>query len=73
MAEYQNIFNRVQIRSPAYPGTPLPDGIWKRSGNGFFSNLLGKSATRRWARSTSAMLGLLSPCCAASSPSRSSA
>jgi hypothetical protein len=24
MAEYQNIFTRVQVREPAYPGVELP-------------------------------------------------
>jgi photosynthetic reaction center M subunit len=41
MAEYQNIFSRVQVRSPLYAGTPLPAGVWKRSGKGFFAYLLG--------------------------------
>ena len=25
MAEYQNIFTRVQVRGPAYAGVPAPD------------------------------------------------
>jgi photosynthetic reaction center M subunit len=28
--EYQNIFTQVQVRAPAYMGTPLPPGIWQR-------------------------------------------
>ncbi len=32
MAEYQNIFTSVQVRSPAYPGTPLPKGNLPRLG-----------------------------------------
>ena len=41
MAEYQNIFSRVQVRSPVYAGTPLPAGVWKRQGKGTFSYWLG--------------------------------
>ena len=32
MAEYQNIFTSVQVRSPAYPGTPMPKGNLPRLG-----------------------------------------
>ncbi len=32
MAEYQNIFTRVQVRAPAYAGVPLPRGSWARAG-----------------------------------------
>lgn len=35
MAEYQNIFTRVQIRGPAYEGVPLPRGPFGRSGSSF--------------------------------------
>jgi photosynthetic reaction center M subunit len=42
MAEYQNIFTRVQIRAPAYPGVALPRGPWVRQGRGSFSHLLGR-------------------------------
>jgi photosynthetic reaction center M subunit len=42
MAEYQNIFSRVQVRSPIYIGAPIPAGIWKRSGKGGFSYWLGR-------------------------------
>ena len=42
MAEYQNIFTRVQIRAPAYAGTPLPPGVWGRQGTPFFSYWLGR-------------------------------
>jgi len=41
MAEYQNIFTRIQVRGPTYPGSPLPVGDWKRLGTPFFSRLLG--------------------------------
>ncbi|WP_295400019.1 photosynthetic reaction center subunit M [uncultured Thiocystis sp.] len=42
MPEYQNIFNSVQVRSPAYPGVPLPKGNLPRIGKPFFSYWLGK-------------------------------
>lgn len=42
MAEYQNIFTRIQVRGPAYPGVPLPRGGWGREGNGFFVHLFGR-------------------------------
>jgi photosynthetic reaction center M subunit len=42
MAEYQNIFTRVQIRAPAYAGVPLKRGTWVRQGGPGFGYLLGK-------------------------------
>ncbi len=42
MAEYQNIFTGVQVRSPAYAGTPLPSSIFTRQGTPFFSYWMGK-------------------------------
>ena len=42
MAEYQNIFTRVQVRAPVYEGPPLPAGVWRRQGKGWFSYWLGK-------------------------------
>jgi photosynthetic reaction center M subunit len=43
MTEYQNIFTRVQVRGPAYPGVPVARaGTFKRDGTPFFSHLLGK-------------------------------
>jgi photosynthetic reaction center M subunit len=41
MAEYQNIFTRVVIDAPLYPGVPLPRGPWGRIG-GTFGRLLGR-------------------------------
>jgi photosynthetic reaction center M subunit len=35
MAEYQNIFTRVQIRGPAYEGVPIAGGPFGRSGSSF--------------------------------------
>jgi photosynthetic reaction center M subunit len=42
MAEYQNIFTRVQVREPAYPGVDLPPGSLPRLGKPIFSYWLGK-------------------------------
>ena len=43
MAEYQNIFTQIQVRSPIQPGVPLPaGGIWDRIGGGTFSYWMGK-------------------------------
>ncbi|MBS0644316.1 MAG: photosynthetic reaction center subunit M [Acetobacteraceae bacterium] len=41
MAEYQNIFTRVQVRGPGHMGVPLPRGSWKRTGKPLYSYLLG--------------------------------
>ena len=41
MAEYQNIFTRVQVRGPAHIGVSLPRGSWTRTGTPSFSYLLG--------------------------------
>ncbi|MFN3231233.1 MAG: photosynthetic reaction center subunit M [Alphaproteobacteria bacterium] len=41
MADYQNIFTRVQVRAPAYPGTPEGPGTGARYGTPFFSRLFG--------------------------------
>ncbi|NWG24367.1 MAG: photosynthetic reaction center subunit M [Pseudorhodoplanes sp.] len=41
MAEYQNIFTTVQVRSALYPGVPVVGGPWVRTGGGF-SYWLGK-------------------------------
>jgi len=42
MAEYQNIFTRVQVRAPADPGVPLGRTIWPRYGKDLHSYWLGK-------------------------------
>ena len=41
MAEYQNIFTRVQVRGPTHIGVALPRGSWTRSGKPGFSRFLG--------------------------------
>jgi len=42
LAEYQNLFTRVQVRAPAYAGVPLGNGIWNREGKPFFVHLFGR-------------------------------
>jgi photosynthetic reaction center M subunit len=43
MTEYQNIFTRVQVRGPTYPGVPIARrATFSRDGQAFFSHLLGK-------------------------------
>jgi len=41
MADYQNLFTRVQVRMAPDPGVPVAPGTWTRSGRGRFSHLLG--------------------------------
>ncbi len=41
MAEYQNLFTRVQVRGPAYAGVPLTTTGWTRTGKPFFVHLAG--------------------------------
>ena len=42
MAEYQNIFTRVQVQAPIHMGVPLPKGNDPRTGSGFHMHLLGR-------------------------------
>ena len=42
MADYQNIFTQVQIRAPAYAGTPADRQSWVRGDRSGFSYWLGK-------------------------------
>jgi len=42
MAQYQNFFTQVQVRSTIYPGIPLQPGTWVRTGEGRFNYWLGK-------------------------------
>ena len=41
MAEYQNLFTRVQVRGPAYAGVPLTSTSWTRTGKPFFLHTFG--------------------------------
>lgn len=42
MAEYQNIFTRVQVRAAPEMGVPVDEKVWTRDGTPFFSYWLGK-------------------------------
>ncbi len=42
MAQYQNIFTRIQVRGPAYAGVPLETTGWTRTGEPFFIHLFGR-------------------------------
>ena len=42
MADYQNLFTRVQVRTAPDPGIALPPGTYTRQGRGGFSYWLGK-------------------------------
>jgi photosynthetic reaction center M subunit len=43
MADYQNLFTRVQVEAPHYPGVPHdPQGLWKRGTKASASYWLGK-------------------------------
>ena len=43
MAEYQNLFNRIQVRGPDYAGVPLREGNWwARSSRPFYLYTFGK-------------------------------
>ena len=42
MAQYQNIFTQIQVRSKIYPGIPIEPGIWERLGKGSFNYWFGK-------------------------------
>jgi photosynthetic reaction center M subunit len=41
MADYQNIFTRVQVRGPLHAGVRLPRGSLARTGQPFYSHLAG--------------------------------
>ena len=51
MAEYQNLFTQVQVRSALYPGIPLQPGTWVRVGKGRFSYFFGKIGDLKESRS----------------------
>jgi photosynthetic reaction center M subunit len=42
MAEYQNIFTAVQVRSPLHAGVPMSEGTGVRGGTSFFVHLFGR-------------------------------
>ena len=72
MAEYQNIFTRVQVRGPVYPGMPLPAGDEARIVKPFFTPCSAGSAIPQIGPIYIGRLGLRRRS-SSSSPSRSSA
>lgn len=42
MAEYQNIFTRIEVRAPAYAGVPLTHDAHNRTGKPWFISLFGR-------------------------------
>jgi photosynthetic reaction center M subunit len=42
MAEYQNIFTRIQVHGPADMGVPIPAGVYQREGTPKFVHLFGR-------------------------------
>ena len=41
MAEFHNLYTRIQVHGPVYPGIPMPPGGW-RAGRGSIWHLLGR-------------------------------
>jgi photosynthetic reaction center M subunit len=63
MAEYLNIFTRVQVRGPAYPGVPLPRSDEPREGKPGFLYLAGKFGDAQIGPIYLGWLGVLSLVC----------
>ncbi len=63
MAEYQNIFTRVQVHAPAYPGVPLAQGGYKRAFKPVDVHLLGRIGDAQVGPIYLGWLGLLSILC----------
>lgn len=60
MAEYQSIFNRVQVRGPVYAGVPVPDDNWSRDFKGGFVYWFGKLGDAQLGPIYLGRLGILS-------------
>ena len=63
MAEYQNIFTRVQVHAPSYPGVPLPPGNEPRVGPPLHVHLLGRFGDAQLGPIYLGWLGILSLVC----------
>ena len=63
MAQYQNFFTQVQVRSTVYPGIPLQPGTWVRTGEGRFNYWLGKLGDAQVGPIYLGFLGLTSIAC----------
>jgi len=61
--EYQNIFTRVQVRGPLYPGVPLPAGDVPREGGSRFVHLFGRFGDAQLGPIYLGQLGILSIIC----------
>jgi photosynthetic reaction center M subunit len=62
MPAYQYIFTRVQVRAPAYPGTPLPRTD-RREGKARFYHLLGRFGDAQFGPFYLGLTGLMSIVC----------
>ena len=63
MAEYQNIFTAVQVRSPLYQGVPVSAGTLRRGRAAAFPTGSARSATRRSVRYYLGWTGVASLIC----------
>jgi len=64
MAEYQNIFTRIQVRGPIYPGTPLEgSGGVNRVGSPGYIHLFGRFGDAQVGPIYLGTLGILSIVC----------
>ena len=63
MAEYQNIFTRVQVLAPSYPGVPLPPGNEPRVGPPLHVHFLGRFGDAQLGPIYLGWLGILSLVC----------
>ena len=63
MAEYQNIFTRVQVHAPSYPGVPLPPGNEPRVGPPLHVHFLGRFGDAQLGPIYLGWLGILSLVC----------
>lgn len=63
MAEYQNIFTRVQVHAPMYAGVSLKESSWERAGQPFFAYWLEKIGDAQVGPIYLGFLGLVSIIC----------
>jgi photosynthetic reaction center M subunit len=63
MAEYLNIFTRVQVRGPAYAGVPLPRSDEPRQGKPTFAHIMGMLGDAQIGPIYLGWLGVLSLVC----------
>jgi photosynthetic reaction center M subunit len=63
MAEYQNIFTRIQVDAPPYLGVPLPGGAWQRQRPVGFVHLFGRFGDAQVGPFYLGTLGMMSLIC----------